>query len=335
VRARGVEVHTCELGPADRGASAGPPLVLLHGIGDSYLTWSRVAGVLARRRRVILADLPGHGLSSRPDASYALAWHAEVMGAWLDALGLDEVDLVGHSFGGGVAQWLLLTHRARVRRLALVAPGGLGQSVSVALRLASLGVIEHVGQPFLALGTRIGLRSAGAFFTDAEIERMAWMSAQPGTARALSRTICDVIDLRGQRRHFLDRAAEIGELPPISLAWGDRDPVLPFAHAADAAALLEHVPLSRYEGSGHFPHRERAERFAEELEAFLDAASPRPARLRAAIQVQVPEAPERRPSALARAMHAVARGLRAALAFGLPPRPRPRPVALDAPLLRP
>src|SRR3990170_5464631 len=133
VRAAGVEIHACELGPAE---ASGPPLVMLHGLCDSYLTWSRVAAALARKRRVILPDLPGHGLSGRPDASYALAWHAEVMGAWLDALGLDTVDLVGHSFGGGVAQWMLLAHRERVRRLVLVAPGGLGRGVSVPLRLA-------------------------------------------------------------------------------------------------------------------------------------------------------------------------------------------------------
>src|SRR4051812_41000341 len=102
-------------------AGSGPPLVLLHGLTDSHRTWSRVAPTLARNHRVLMPDLAGHGLSSRPDASYSLAWHAKVIGEWLDSLGIEQTDVVGHSFGGGVAQWLLLERRERVRRLGLVA----------------------------------------------------------------------------------------------------------------------------------------------------------------------------------------------------------------------
>ncbi len=306
VLAAGIDIHCRELVPAE--PESGPPLVLLHGLGDSHLSWSMVAGALARRRRVLVPDLPGHGLSGRPDASYALAWHAEVMGDWLDAMRLDTVDLVGHSYGGGVAQWMLLGHRERVRRLALVAPGGLGRAVGVPLRLASLGVVERLGQPFMGVGTRIGLRLAGAGYTAEEIARIAWMSAQPGTARALSRTVADVIDLRGQRRHFLDRAHEVDPLPPIVVMWGDRDRVLPFAQARDALGLIDAAALSRYRDCGHFPHRQCAARFAGELDEFLTAADLPVPRLRVALQVQVPGGA--RSSALRRASRVFLRGLR-------------------------
>jgi pimeloyl-ACP methyl ester carboxylesterase len=305
VRVGGVDLHVVELGQA----TAGPPLLLLHGLCDSHLTWSKVAPVLAARRRVIMPDLPGHGLSGRPDASYALAWNASVMGAFLDALGLDEVDLVGHSYGGGVAQWMLLEHRARVRRVMLVSSGGLGRDVSVELRLASLGALERLGQPFLGVGTRVGLAAAGGRFEAGEVDEIAWMAARPGTARALRRTVRDVIDLRGQRRHFLDRAGEVDPLPPIALAWGDRDRVLPFHHAEQTAAILEGAPLSRYEGAGHFPHREAPARFAAELEAFLDAPEVPAPRLRRPVQVQVGY--ERLPGGLGRALAAVGRAVRA------------------------
>jgi pimeloyl-ACP methyl ester carboxylesterase len=267
---------------------SGPPVVLLHGLCDSHLTWSRVAPALAERRRVLTIDLPGHGLSARPDASYGLAWNASVIGAALDALDLPEVDLVGHSYGGGVAQWLLLTHRERVRRLMLVSPGGLGRGVSLELRLGSLGVLEHVGQPFFGVGTRVGLALAGGHFAPDETAEIAWMASRRGTARAVSRTIADVIDLRGQSRHFLDRAAEVPELPPMAIAWGDRDRVLPFSQAHEAAAHLTDVPLIRYEGVGHFPHREAAQRFVGDLERFLDADDVAPARLARPVRVQVP-----------------------------------------------
>jgi len=44
-----------------------------------------------------MPDLAGHGVSGRPDATYALDWHAGIVAGWLDAPGLDEVDIVGHS----------------------------------------------------------------------------------------------------------------------------------------------------------------------------------------------------------------------------------------------
>jgi hypothetical protein len=62
----GVRLHWVELGRANGIV----PLVLLHGLNDSYLTWKHVAPALAHNRRSLMPDLPGHGMSERPDASY-------------------------------------------------------------------------------------------------------------------------------------------------------------------------------------------------------------------------------------------------------------------------
>jgi pimeloyl-ACP methyl ester carboxylesterase len=227
--------------------------------------------MLARRHRVLMLDLPGHGLSERPDASYALEWHARVVGAWIEKLGLDELDLVGHSFGGGVALWMMLLEQAaRVRKLALVATGGLGRDVSLPLRLASLPyVVERFGQPFMASGTRLALNSAGAAYEVEEVERLASMNAAAGTARAFSRSVRDVIDWRGQHRHFREGGSRIARLPPVALFWGDKDSVIPIAHAFDTASLLGDAPVARFRDCGHFPHRQAPTDFVRALEAFL------------------------------------------------------------------
>jgi len=268
-----VDLHWAEMG-------RGRPLVLLHGLSDSHGTWSRVAPHLARHRRVIMPDLPGHGFSGRPHASYGLDWYAETIAKWIDTLGLEEFDLVGHSFGGGVAQRLLLECGARVGRLALVASGGLGRGVGLPLRLcASSGVVEHFGQPFMGLGTRAFLHHAAAFDRE-EIAGLSWLNSQPGSARVLSRTARDVIDWRGQTRHFLDRAHEIEHLPPMILYWGERDRIVPVRHAAGVADYLEGLYVVRFADCGHFPHRECPDAFAGSLEAFLDARNHEPPRLR-------------------------------------------------------
>ncbi len=229
--------------------------------------------MLARSRRVLMLDLAGHGLSERPDASYALEWHARVVGAWLEKLGLDDVDLVGHSYGGGVALWMmLLEHRARIRKLALVAAGGLGRDVCVALRLASIPlVVERFGQPFMARGTRLALSSLRSAYDGDEITRLSSMNATAGTARAFARSVRDVIDWRGQHRHVLDGGSDFAPLPPVGLFWGERDPVIPIAHATATASLFGGAPLTRFPDCGHFPHRQKPTDFAHALEAFLSA----------------------------------------------------------------
>lgn len=272
-RASGVELHWIEAG-------AGPPLVLIHGLADSHRTWRHVLPVLAQHRRVYALDLPGHGLSERPDASYDLGWHARTVAQWCDYLDLEDVDLVGHSFGGGVAQFMLLSHAARIRRLALVSAGGLGREVHPALRLIALPLATRLIQPFMRLGTSLGTRVVGGpAFIAAERRLLSLMNDVPGSARAFARTTRGVIGLTGQTVHFLDHARRIPALPPMRLFWGDRDPVVPWKHGIEALDYLSDVRLVRFPGAGHFPHISEADRFAAELLAFLGDPTVRRARI--------------------------------------------------------
>ena len=86
----GVNLHWVEFG-VEFGERAGrPPVVLLHGLNDSHLTWRQIAPLLSPTRRVLALDLPGHGLSDRPDASYELAWYAQIVAHWIESLGLGK-----------------------------------------------------------------------------------------------------------------------------------------------------------------------------------------------------------------------------------------------------
>ncbi len=247
------------------------PVVLLHGLNDSHLTWSRVTPDLARDRRVLTPDLPGYGLSERPNASYELRWHARVIASWLEALGLEQIDLVGHSFGGGVGLVMLLECPQRIRRLVLVASGGLGREVNFALRLASLpGVVEHLGQRFMALGTRMMLHGQRAGFSRREIAELCAMNASAGSARAFARTVRDVVDWRGQRRTFFQRSSELSQIPPMAVFWGSRDTVIPPSHGRAFAEQVEGVTLREFENCGHYLHYEQSANFVRALRAFLD-----------------------------------------------------------------
>lgn len=92
--------------------------MLLHALGEDATDWETVAPALARSRRVYALDLRGHGRSDWP-GNYSLElMQADVL-RFLDALGLDPVDLIGHSMGGIVAYLLAEDHPQRVSRLIL------------------------------------------------------------------------------------------------------------------------------------------------------------------------------------------------------------------------
>jgi pimeloyl-ACP methyl ester carboxylesterase len=276
-RIDGVRVHWVELGDA----CGAPPIVLLHGLNDCYRTWRSVASALARDRRVLIPDLPGHGLSARPNAGYELRWYARVMARWLESRGLDHVDLVGHSFGGGVAQMMLLECHARIRRLVLLAAGGLGREIAMCLRLAAIPwVVERLGQPFMGPATRLAVRATGDVLARDDLARLVAINAQPGRARAFARTVRDIIGWRGQRRGFLQRAREIPALPPIAVVWGARDSIIPAAHAFAFERSVADVHVHVLDGCGHYVHHEKPEAFVSVVRSFLDAQTARRARLR-------------------------------------------------------
>lgn len=104
------------------GEDTGVPVVLDHGLAGSSLTeWYQVAPKLAVERRVIMIDNKGHGLSARGDERYEIEDAADALAGVLDVMGVGQVDMVGYSMGGVIAQSFAHRHPGRVRRLVLMA----------------------------------------------------------------------------------------------------------------------------------------------------------------------------------------------------------------------
>ena len=96
---------------------AGQPLILLHGGLGSGEMFGPVLPALTERHRVITVDLQGHGRTADIDRPLDIRLMADDIGALIDHLELDEVDLVGYSLGGGVALQTAVRHPAHVRKL--------------------------------------------------------------------------------------------------------------------------------------------------------------------------------------------------------------------------
>jgi pimeloyl-ACP methyl ester carboxylesterase len=263
-------------------AGSGPPIVLIHGITSSADTWAAAMRGLAREHTVIAPDLLGHGASAKPRGDYSLGAYASGMRDLLAALGHDRVTIVGHSLGGGVAMQFAYQFPERTERLVLVSSGGLGREVNLLLRAAALPGAELV-LPLLVpswleravagagwAGHRLGLRARPDV---GELVR-GFLSLNDAEARAaFVHTLRAVIEPGGQRVSGHDRLYLAASLPTL-IVWGERDPIIPVAHAHAAHAAMPGSRLEVFAASGHFPHMDDTVRFVEGLHEFLETTEP-------------------------------------------------------------
>jgi pimeloyl-ACP methyl ester carboxylesterase len=103
-----------------RVGGTGPAVILLHGYGETGDMWSPLAAQLIRNHRVIVPDLRGLGLSSKPPAGFDKKTQAQDVAAVLDRLGIEKADLVTHDIGNMVGFAFAMQHPERVRRFVLI-----------------------------------------------------------------------------------------------------------------------------------------------------------------------------------------------------------------------
>ena len=261
---------------------SGPALVLLHGLGCDHTMWDPVIEKLARRCTVIAPDLLGHGQSDKPRADYSLGGYANGVRDLLTVFGIDRATVVGHSFGGGVAMQFGYQFPERTERMILVAPGGLGPEVSVAvkmiqgfgwdklMRVLTQPGLRHLGRAGLRVLARSGLPRTRDLAEVAEIYD-SWRDAR--TRFAIRHLVRGVVDWRGQIVTMSDRAY-LTEGMPICVVWGNDDPVMPVHHAHNVAALAPQARVEIFPNAGHFPHKDHPERFVKVVRDFLRTTEP-------------------------------------------------------------
>jgi haloalkane dehalogenase len=103
---------------AHRELGTGAPMVFLHGNPTSSYLWRHVLPAMAEPGRRLAPDLIGMGDSGKPDIAYTFDDHSRYLDAWFDALGLDDVVLIGHDWGGALAFDWAARHPGRVRGIA-------------------------------------------------------------------------------------------------------------------------------------------------------------------------------------------------------------------------
>src|SRR4051812_25000337 len=169
-------------------------VVLLHGGGPGASAWSnfaRTISAFAPRFDTIAVDQPGYGGSDLGDIKEQYFTHAaDALAALLDELGLDRVDLIGNSLGGGTAVRFALRHPRRAGRLILMGPGGLSLNVFAAdptegvKRLAAFGAPPGPSREKLAAFLRT-LVFDSSLITDELVEERFQAASDPAALGAL------------------------------------------------------------------------------------------------------------------------------------------------------
>ncbi|HUC12554.1 MAG TPA: alpha/beta hydrolase [Stellaceae bacterium] len=226
-------------------AGQGPPFVHLHGAGGLRLT--RGHDLLSRQFRVIAFEMPGFGASPENDRSRDMPELAATMATATDALGLDQFNLMGTSFGGKTALWLALLQPDRVQALVLEAPAA---------------IRPHGSRPPAGSPEEMARRLF------AHPERLAPMplpdpAVQARQARLTAR-------LRGP-----DRDADLeGRLPglvvPTLVLFGTVDRVIPPEMGHFYKELMPNCHLVFVYDAGHAISTDRPEAFVEVVADFIE-----------------------------------------------------------------
>ena len=202
-----------------------PPVVFLHGFGGDLNNWLFNCEKLSADRAVYALDLPGHGESAKDVGAGDLAFFADTLGAFLDAIEIDAAHLVGHSMGGAVALGYALDQPARVVSLTLIDAAGLGKDINADYIDGFVGAVKRRDlKPVLEL-----LFADSSLVSRQLVDDVLRYKRKDGVEDAL-RTIRDALFPDG--RQAVDLSSQLEELPmPVLVIWGSADGIIPVAHA--------------------------------------------------------------------------------------------------------
>lgn len=247
----------------ERG-DGGTPLLLLNGIGAHVDMWGPLERLIDGRR-VIAFDPPGAGQSPRTRLPRRMSGLAQIVVDLLDELQLEQVDVLGVSFGGALAQELAHRHPARVRRLILCATSAgfvcVPPKPLPALMLMTPARYYHPALFRWSMPRLVGGRTARD--SDALARQASDRLSQPPDLLGYAFQVYAASGWTSA--HYLHRLTQ-----PTLVIAGEDDPAIPLPNARFLAARIPNARLHVVRDGGHVFVLDEPENVVDEIEAFLD-----------------------------------------------------------------
>lgn len=251
---------------------SGKPLLLVHGIGSSSVFYQGAMPLLARDRRVIAIDLPGHGRTPAGPGSSTFEGLARDLDDYLGAQGLAGTDMVGSSLGGRLV--LEMARRGRAGAVVALDPGGFWagweRTYLQTTLLASVALLRAAG-PLRAM---LAHNPISRSLVLAQLSARPWLLDPDRVAAEL--------DSYAATRTFSELVNQLAVAPmqegpaapatgPIAIGWGRHDRLCWPVQAERALAAFPSARLHWFEHSGHFPLWDEPEETLRLIRDTIDA----------------------------------------------------------------
>ena len=244
----------------EQGDATGVPVIMLHGVTDSWRSFEQVLPHMPDDIRAIAVTQRGHGDAPKPDSGYLIEDLAGDVVDLMDDLRIARAILVGHSMGAWVAERIAIDHPDRVLGAVLAATFGGGVSGDSEL-MGALRELADVPDPVPDAFAREFQESTTAAPLDPEQLDIFVNESLKLPARVWRDLFLGFAEL--------DQTDELAKLTmPALLLWGDQET---WIRREVQDELLKTLPDSRleiYEGAGHALHWEQPERFAADIVEF-------------------------------------------------------------------
>ena len=251
---------------------AGPPLLLVHGLGGAASNWTELAPLLARRHRLLIPDLPGHGGSSALPAVSGLEPYADRVALVAEAEGMLPAPVVGHSLGGMVVLRWALRRPDDVVAIVLAGAAGLSVGNVFGRQLLSLFTAVRPG--------RIAARHRGWVARSPRLRKLVFGFVSVADPVSLSNEAIEGflaaqllhtdVDGAWQALRMDDPRQELEAIRcPVLVLWGAEDVQLPLDDAFEYTRRLR-ARLRVIPGCGHLLIGERPDACERAIEDFLE-----------------------------------------------------------------
>jgi pimeloyl-ACP methyl ester carboxylesterase len=277
VHAANLEIYVQEAGPR-----SGPAVLLIHGTGAWSEIWRRTLDTLASAGyHAVAIDMPPFGYSERPaNGDYGDEAQAERIFGAIEALELERVTLVGHSFGARPTMEAFFLDRSRIARLVLVdaalgldttarVAGWTARAALAAPPLRDALVSATLTNPAFTARLLRGLVHDPNAVTNSRVAMFQQPFVREGTTASFGKWLRPFMLVR---EHSLaaDRTRYRDIRVPTLVIWGEADSVTPIAQGREIARLIPGSSWAALAGVGHIPAIEATDRFNAELVGWLD-----------------------------------------------------------------
>ena len=259
----GVNMHYQDTGPSKNVI----PILFLHGFGSSLQTWNSWSEALSSEYRVISVDLPGFGLTGAdPSGIYTDQRSVEVLEAFLKALQIPKVVLVGNSMGGKFAWQLAVRYPNQVAKLVLISPDGYASPGIEYGKKPDVPAIADLyryffSKTFLAMNLEPAYANPKAL-NDALVNRYYDLMLAPGVRGAIL--------ARMQQTVLQDPVPSLASIQvPTLLIWGEKDAFIPISNSNDYLKVMPNAKRVSLPNIGHLPQEEQPSIGLAALKEFL------------------------------------------------------------------